>query len=281
MREIGPGVYVESAFQGGNVGLVVMDEGTLLIDTPMMPWEAHEWSRTVEEIAGDSVRFVINTDHSPERSLGNQFFSAPIVGHESGWKEVTSYSESYRQRLIDSLQTGDTERDTELSELTLAPPNLTLATRLMLYFGDKGVQLIHVGGYACSSVLVYLQEEKILFTGNVVVHDTHPVLAHADSKQWLSVLTRIRRMPFDTLVPGHGEPGDGELTEAVSAYIRRVRSGVRHHYRAGHSKAETYSKLLTLLDSFPVTDAKRDRVEQQFKAGVNQVYEELRTEKQD
>jgi glyoxylase-like metal-dependent hydrolase (beta-lactamase superfamily II) len=151
----------------------------------------------------------------------------------------------------------------------------------MLYFGDRGVQLIHVGGHSCSSVLVYLQEERILFTGNVVVQDTHPVLGHSNSKEWLSVLTRIRRMPFDTLVPGHGEPGDGAMTEAVSEYIRRVRSGVRHHYRAGRSKAETYSKLLTLLDSFPVEETKREQVEQQFKVGVNQVYEELRTEKQD
>ena len=261
MQVISPGVYVESSFQGGNVGLVVMEEGALLIDTPMMPWEAREWAKTVKEVTGEDIRFVINTDHHPEHSLGNQFFAAPVIGHELGWKEVTGYSEAYRQRLIVSLQVGDSEHDAELNELTLVPPKLTLTTRLMLYFGDEGVQLIHVGGHTSSSILVYLQEERILFTGNVVVQGVHPVLAHASSKEWLSVLTRIRRMPFDILVPGQGDPGDKEMTGPVSAYIRRVRSGVRYHYGAGHSKAETYSKLLTLLDSFPIVDAKRDQVE--------------------
>ena len=281
MQEIGPGVYVETGFQGGNVGLLVMEEGSVLVDTPMMPWEAREWAKTVAEIAGEDVRFVINTDHLPAHSLGNQFFAAPVIGHELGWKEVTGYSEAYRQRLVDSLQVGDAKHDAELKELTLVPPQLTLTTRLMLYLGDNGIQLIHVGGYASSSLLVYLQEEKILFTGNVVVQDVHPVLAQASSKDWLSALNRIRRMTFDSLVPGQGEPGDVELTIAVSAYIRSVRSGVRHHYNAGHSKAESYSQLLTLLDSFPVLEGKKEKVEQQFKAGINQVYEEIKAEKEE
>ena len=88
-------------------------------------------------------------------------------------------------------------------------------------------------------------------------------------------------MTFDSMVPGQGEPGDVELTIAVSAYIRSVRSGVRHHYNAGHSKAEAYSQLLTLLDSFPVLERKKEKVEQQFKAGINQVYEEIKAEKEE
>ena len=280
MQEIGPGVYVETKFQGGNVGLLVMEEGAVLIDTPMMPWEAREWARAVKEVAREDIRFVINTDHHPEHSLGNQFFAAPVIGHELGWKEVTGYSEAYRQRLIDSLQVGAAAHDAELKELTLVPPKLTLTTQLMLYLGNMGIQLIHVGGHTSSSILVYLKEEKILFTGNVVVRDVHPVLAQASSKDWLSALRRVRRMKVDILVPGQGEPGDQEMTVAVSAYIKSVRSGVRHHYNAGHSKAETYSQLLTLLDSFPVLDGKKDKVEQQFKAGINQVYEEIKTEKE-
>lgn len=280
MQEIGPGVYVETGFQRGNVGLVVREEGAVLIDTPMMPWEAREWAKTVKEIAGEGISFVINTDHHPEHSLGNEFFAAAVIGHELGWKEITGYSEAYRQRLIDSVLVGDAAHDAQLRELTLVPPNLTLTTGLTLHFGDNSIQLLHTGGHASSSILVYLQEEKILFTGDVVVQDVHPVFAQANSKDWLSALNRVRRMTFDILVPGQGEPGDKEMTVAVSAYIRRVRSGVRHHYNVGHSKAETYSRLVMLLDSFPMLDGKKDKVEQQFKAGINHVYEEIKTEKE-
>jgi cyclase len=279
MQEVGPGVYVETGFQGSNVGLIVTDEGSVLIDSPMMPWDTRRWADTVEQVAGDSVRFLINTDHHPEHSLGNQFFPVPVIGHELGWKEITGYSDAFRQRLIDSLQIGDAERDAELKALSWVPPKLTLTNRLMLHLADKAIQLIHVGGHASSSILVYLRNEKILFSGDVVVRDTHPVLAQANSSDWLNALNRVRRMSFEVLVPGQGQPGDKELTVPVSDFVRSVRFGVRRHYRAGHSKAETYNQLLKLVDSFPVEDGKKEKTEQQFKAGINQIYEEIKAER--
>ena len=279
MQEIGPGVYVETGFPGGNVGLIVTDEGAVLIDPPMMPWDARAWAATIKDVVRGEIRFVINTDHHPEHCLGNQFFAGLIIGHELGWKEITGYSDAFRQRLLDSMQVGDAVRDAELKGVSLIPPKLTLTDRMGLFLGDKNIQIVHVGGHASSSVLVYLPQESILFTGDVVVQGVYPILSHASSRDWLSALNRIRRMAFDTLVPGHGQPGDRSLTIPVSAFVRSVRSGVRRHYNAGHSKAETYSQLLELLDTFPVRDSKKDKLEQQFRAGINQVYEEIKTEK--
>jgi len=279
MREIGPGVYVETGFQGGNVGLIVADEGAVLIDTPMLPWEARQWARTIKRVTKEEIRFVINTDHHIEHSLGNQFFAAPVIGHELAWKEITGYSEAYRQRLIDSLQSGDPERDAEWKELTLIPPQLTLSERLILYLGDKCVQIIYVGGHCPSSILVYLPREGILFAGDVVVNGVHPSLVQANSRVWLRALNRVRRMSYQVLVPGLGEPGDKEMTTAISACIRDIRAGVRRHYAAGRSKAETYNQLLGLVSSFPIPDGRKDKIEQQFKAGIGQVYEEIKSDK--
>ncbi len=281
MREVSPGIYVETGFQGGNVGLVLTGEGAVLIDTPMMPWEAREWARMIKRVTNEKVRFVINTDHHTEHSLGNHFFGGTIVGHEMGWKEIVSFSEAYRQRLIDSLQVGDPERDAELKSLTLAPPKLTLTDHLTIYLGEKRINLIHVGGHAPSSIVVHLKREKVLFTGDVVVQGVQPILSQSNSREWLNALNRIRRLAFDVLVPGQGEPGGKEMTETISDFIRGMRSGVRKHYRAGHSKAETYNQLLELIHLFPVTESRRDKIEQQFKAGISQVYEEIKAEKGD
>ncbi len=279
MQEIGPGVYVETGFQGGNVGLIVTPEGAVLVDTPMMPWEARQWAATVKRTTKQPIRFVINTDHHTEHILGNQFFAAPVVAHELAWKEITGYSEAYRQRLIDSLQIGDAERDTELKELVLVPPKVTTTERMTLFLGDKCIHVIHVGGHCPSSVLVYAQREGVLFAGDVVVRGIHPSLAQASSKAWLRALNRIRRMSFNVLVPGVGEPGDKGMTADISTYIREIRAGVRRHFAAGRSKAETYNQLLSAVSSFPIPEGRKDKIEQQFKAGINQVYEEIKSEK--
>lgn len=281
MREVAPGVYVETGFQGGNVGLILTGEGAVLVDTPMMPWEAREWARMIRRVTDEKIRFVINTDHHTEHSLGNHFFATTIIGHETGWKEITSFSEAYRQRLIDSLLIGDPERDAELKSLALMPPNLTLTDRLTLYLGEKRINLLHVGGHASSSIIVHLKRERVLFAGDVVVHGVQPAMSQSSSREWLLALNRIRRISFDVLVPGQGEYGGKELTDVISHFIRELRSGVRRHYKAGHSKAETYSQLLELVHLFPVTEGRRDKIEQQFKAAVNQVYEEIKAEKGD
>jgi cyclase len=281
MREVSPGVYVETGFQGGNVGLILTGEGAVLIDTPMMPWEAREWARMIKRATDEKIRFVINTDHHTEHSLGNHFFAGTVIGHETGWKEIVGFSEAYRQRLIDSLQTGDAERDSELKGLTLVPPRLTLTDHLTLYLGDRILQLLHVGGHATSSMVVHLKREKVVFTGDVVVQGVQPILSQSNSREWLSALGRIRRISIDVLVPGQGEPGGKEMTVTVSEFIRSIRSGARKHYRAGQSKAETYNHLLELIHLFPVPESRRDRIEQQFKAGVSQVYEEIKAERGD
>jgi len=281
MREVNPGVYVETGFQGGNVGLILTGEGAVLVDTPMMPWEAREWARMIKRVTNEKIRFVINTDHHTEHSLGNHFFAGTIIGHEMGWKEIVGFSEAYRQRLIDSLQVGDAERDSELKGLTLMPPKLTLTDHLTLYLGEKRIHLLHVGGHATSSIVVHLKREKVLFTGDVVVQGVQPILSQSNSREWLNALNRIRRISFDVLVPGQGEPGDKEMTTTLSEFIRGIRSGARKHYKAGHSKAETYNQLLELIHLFPVIESRRDKVEQQFKAGISQVYEEIKAEKGD
>ena len=279
MQEVAPGIYVEGDFEGGNVGMIVTGEGVVLIDTPMMPWEARKWADMVRKTTSHPVRFVINTDHHVEKSLGNQFFPVPVIGHESGWKEMTGYSEAYRQRLLDSLQVGEPERDAELKQVVFVSPTITLTDKLTLFVGDKTLHLMYIGGHSVSSILVYVPQDGVLLTGDVVVNGVLPVLAQANSKMWLDALTRIRRMSFDVLVPGRGAPGGKEMTLPVSTFIRDVRSGVRRHCAAGRSKAETYNQMLDLLNAFPIRDGRRERIEQQFKVGINQVYEEMKTEK--
>jgi cyclase len=154
-----------------------------------------------------------------------------------------------------------------------------MTERMTLFLGEKCIYLIHVGGHAASSLLVYVQRDGVLFAGDIVVTGQHPMLSQANSKAWLRALNRIRRMSFDVVVPGVGEPGPKEMTAPISAYIRDIRAGVRRHFAAGRSKAETYNQLLGLISTFPVGEGRKERVEQQFKAGVNQVYEEIKSEK--
>ena len=42
--------------------------------------------------------YVFNTDHHRAHILGNQYFDAPIIGHEVAWKEISGYKDTFIDR---------------------------------------------------------------------------------------------------------------------------------------------------------------------------------------
>ena len=65
LRELAPGVYLETGFEGGNVGAILTERGVVLVDTPMLPPEARAWLSTVAGLDGGTIYSIINTDYHP------------------------------------------------------------------------------------------------------------------------------------------------------------------------------------------------------------------------
>ena len=101
LREIAPNIVVETEYHGANVAFIATGEGVILIDTPMLPEEALHWRTEIQERTGKEVSYILNTDHHRAHVVGNQFFpTAAVVAHELAWKEIKSYGDSFRTRLL-------------------------------------------------------------------------------------------------------------------------------------------------------------------------------------
>ena len=68
----------------------------------------------------------------------------------------------------------------------------------MVYLLYKGPS--HTEG----SLLVYLPDKKLLFTGDILFTNYHPYMADGDIKGWTAVLDDIMKMDAVTIIPGHG-----------------------------------------------------------------------------
>jgi cyclase len=276
MQQLTQDVYAETSVRGANVGFVVTGEGVVLIDSPMVPSEARWWREQIAAITDQEIVYLINTDHHRGHVLGNQYLSPKVIAHELAWKEMKSYGDSFRQRLINRfIKDDEHEVAAEFENLKIILPCVTFTNRMTLHKGNKTIRLIHVGGHTLASSLVHVIEDSVLFTGDVVVNNRHPFIGHGNSKDWLNALTFIRKLKVDTIVPGHGEICDRETLDMLSEYIRRMRAQVRTLYRAGRSKTETGSRV-DLLNFFPVPDKNRQRIRKRFKASVGRVYEEIK-----
>ena len=280
IREIAPNIFVETEYHGANVAFIVTGEGVILIDTPMLPDEARHWRSVIAATTDEEIIYIINTDHHRAHVIGNQYFpTATVIAHEHAWKEMKSYGDSFRTRLINMYRDRIPEAVAEWKEsLEIIKPEITFTSRTMLFKGDKEIHLIPLGGHTPATTVVYFPQEKLLFTGDLVVTNRPPFLSQGNTKQWLQALTYLRKLRYDTLIPGHGELTGKEATENMSNYLRLVRRKVRSAYRAGLPKADTARSLSHLIRYWPIPPFEKPKADRRFKSGLGRVWNEMRAE---
>jgi cyclase len=280
VQEIAPNIFVESGYHGANVAFIVTGQGVILIDTPMLPEEARHWQDQIGQRTREPITYILNTDHHRAHVIGNQFFpTATVIAHELAWKEMKSYGDSFRTRLLNMYRDRIPEAvDVWKTDLQIIQPQVTFSGRTLLYRGDKEIHLIPVGGHTPATTVIYFPQERLLFAGDVVVTNRPPFLSQGNTKEWLEALTYLRKLRYDILIPGHGELTGKEATEAMSEYLRMVRRKVRSAYRSGLSKADTARTLSHLIHFWPIPPFEKPKADRRFKSGLGRVWNEIRSE---
>jgi cyclase len=280
IREIAPNIFVETEYHGANVAFIVSGEGVILIDAPMLPDQARLWLKEIRRRTNEPILYIINTDHHRAHVIGDQHFpTATVIAHEQAWKEMKSYGDSFRTRLINMYRDRIPEAVAEWKQsLEIIKPEITFTSRTILFKGDKEIHLIPLGGHTPATSVVYLPNEKLLFAGDVVVTNRPPFLSQGNTKQWLEALTYLRKMRYDVLIPGHGELSGKEATETMSDYLRLVRRKVRGAYLSGMAKADTARSLSHLIHYWPIPAFEKPKADRRFKSGLGRVWNEVRAE---
>jgi cyclase len=280
VREIAPNVFVETEYHGANVAFIATSEGVILIDTPMLPKQAEHWRARIEKRTGKKIIYIINTDHHRAHVIGNQFFpEAAVIAHELAWKEMKSYGDSFRTRLLNMYRDRIPEAVEFWQEhLQIILPEITYTGRTIILKGDKEIHLIPLGGHTPATTVIFMPQERLLFAGDLVVTNRPPFLSQGDTKEWLDALTYLRKLQYDILIPGHGELTGKEATENMSSYLRMVRRKVRSAYQSGLSKADTARSLSHLVRYWPIPPFEKPKADRRFKSGLGRVWTEIRAE---
>jgi cyclase len=274
LQEIADRVFVDLDYEGANVGCILTDEGAIVIDTPIIPEEGKHWAKTVSEMA-DTVLYVFNTDHHRAHIMGNQFFDAPVLAHEFAWKEMANYKDTFIER-TKNLFKKRPDIQKQFNEIRIVKPELCFTGKLVMEKGNRELHFVHLGGHTPATSGLFLPDDRILFTGDVVVVDEHPALGQCNSEEWLAKSRWLRRQKYEMIVPGHGPLCNVEATEPVSEYIRAMRSKVRSQYKAGRTKAEAAVVISQMIDYFPYKPGEKSIIEKRIRAGVSRVYDEMK-----
>ena len=277
MREIAPGIFVESDPRGTNYCGILTDVGVIVLDTPVVPNQARAFRDELQRLSGGKpFLYIINTDHHRGHILGNQYFQpTPVVAHEVAWKHMKGYGDNFKQRVIDSFK-KEPEVQAQFTDIQIVVPKITFSHRLDIVRGGRDLRIIKVGGHTAATSVVWMPDEKLLFVGDAVWVDQHPYMAQANSKEWLDGLTFIRKLKADRIVPGRGPVCSRDATERMSEYIRYMRARVRTNYRQAKTKQETVTAILReIANWFPIPSAFKSKTESQIKQGIGRIWNEV------
>ena len=270
METVAPGIYVETGYASGNVGAIVTGAGVVCVDVPERPSHAHRWFAQIRSVTDEAIIALIQTDYDQERVVSTHLLDVPVIAHDATWERMKVYSNEKVLSQIRELVRDDVGD----SDWSVRMPEITFSERLILYKGAREVHVLHGGGHSPGCCMVYVPEESVLFTGDVVFNNMHPSMTQAETKQWLAALTSLRKMNVETLVPGHGSVCGKEATRPLSEYIRDLRAMVRRSFQAGRSKSETSSSVISeFLSAFAYDESERDRVRLQVKGGSDRIYD--------
>jgi cyclase len=135
------------------------------------------------------------------------------------------------KKLIDNLkQYRDFDIYTlreDYQEVKITPPTLIFDNELVLKEGDREIRVLHLGhGDTDGDIWVYLPVEKILITGDAVVH---PIPYGYTSKpvEWLKTLEKAADLDFEIMITGHGDVQHSkeyllQLIDLLRSFIIRI-----------------------------------------------------------
>ena len=269
----------------GNSSIIVNDSDVIVVDDHVSPAAAWVLLEELKEITTKPVRYVINTHFHYDHAHGNQVFDrgVDIIGHEFtrqmllgnksiGMPLYKGYLDGLPRQLETLKQRAASETDparkttlqnqlqaaesniASQAELKPTPPNVTLRTEMTLFSGDREIQIRHLGrGHTAGDVVVYLPKEKVVCTGDFLTSALSN-MSDAYVNEWVTSLDELKKLDFDTVLPGHGDAfTDKAKIDYFQAYLRDVWSEVGRLKQQGVSADEAAKRadLTKHKDHFP------------------------------
>jgi len=288
LSDLGNNIYCYLQPDGGwgwsNAGLIADGDESLIVDTLFdedLTLEMLDSMKSAEPKGMKNIRALINSHSNGDHCNGNNCVDTEeVISSEATLEEMSHESpEMMAALLIQAPEMGTLGKyflecfgSFNFEGVTKRLPNTTFTGETQRQVGDKIVELIEVGpAHTNGDVLVHVPSDKVVFTGDILFIEGHPILWAGPVKNWINACDRIISMEVDFVVPGHGPVTDNRGVKAVRDYLIYIDTESRKRFESGMSALEAAKEID--LDLFSTWGD-----EERIAVNVNSLYREYKGE---
>jgi glyoxylase-like metal-dependent hydrolase (beta-lactamase superfamily II) len=243
--------YAYTAEGDPNTGVVIGDDAVMVIDTQATPVMAQDVIRRVRAVTDKPIRYVVLTHYHAVRVLG-----------ASGYRPEHIIASRDTYELI--AERGEADMKSEIARFPrlfravesvpgLTWPTLVFEQRLTLWLGKLQVEIMQLGrGHTRGDTVVWLPQEKILFSGDLVEYAATPYTGDAYLSDWPATLDALAALDARALVPGRGAAlqtpaAVREGLDGTRSFITEMFAAVKQGAGAGRDLKSVYRDTYAAL----------------------------------
>lgn len=230
--------YAYTAEGDPNSGIVVGDDGVMVIDTQATPAMAQDVIDRVREVTDKPIKYVVLTHYHAVRVLGASAYGAEhIIASQGTWDLI--------------VERGQQDMDSEIQRFPrlfqgvetvpgLTWPTMVFENAMTLWMGDLEVRIAHLGrGHTKGDTVVWLPGDKVLFSGDLVEYGATPYTGDAYLTDWPATLDALEALEPAAIVPGRGDAlmTPDQVRDGLSgtrAFITDLLNAAKHGVAEGH-----------------------------------------------
>ena len=277
-REVAPGVYFVSGtgevYTQSNAMVIVTSSDVIVADSHVSSLAARALISSIKELTGKPVRFLVNTHFHFDHVHGNEGFPSDvsIIGHDvtrqklladplkdpifvnaasrgrAGIVALESRIEKEQDDAAkDKLQKALERTRAHVESLTTTrpvPPDITLDQKLTIHRDGRAIEVVFLGrGHTGGDVVVFLPKERIVFTSDLLM-PMPSYMGDGYIDEWIETLRKLRKLDFELVLPGHGEPFRGDdYFDAFERVLRTLWSQLSEMRKHGIAPEDAIRKV--------------------------------------
>ncbi len=218
-EQVSAHVYVIKGFP--NVGIIVGQKATLVVDTGMGPRNGAVVAREARRLAGRDQRLYLTTTHfHPEHASGQGGFPSDTIVIRNQVQQAELEADG--SRMLGFFASSSALMKSLLAGVTPGKADILFDRAVELDLGGVHARLLYFGAaHTRGDEVTFVPEDSVLLPGDVVQNEVSPNLtcATCSPRQWIAVLDQVAQLHPQIIIPDHGGFGGEALIAQERAFL--------------------------------------------------------------